>query len=40
MCIESTNEHGSTDPKFVEKIGEISKDDKGIAFLRGFFAVK
>ena len=40
MCIEGTNEHWSTDPKFVGEIGEISKDDKGIAFLRGFFAVK
>ena len=40
MCIESTNEHGLADLSFREKIGEISRDEAGIKFMRGFFAVK
>ena len=37
MGIGRMNEHGSsTDTKFVEKIKEISNDEKGIAFLKGF----
>lgn len=40
MCIESTNEHGANDPKYMQKIGVISTDEKGIDFIRGFFAVR
>eukprot|EP00794_Sanderia_malayensis_P001103 gene1103-biopygen337 len=39
-CIGSTNEHGAEDPSFVEKIGEISRDEAEIRFVRGFFAIK
>lgn len=39
-CIAATNEHGAHDPKFVEKIGELSRDEKGICFVRGFIAIK
>ncbi len=40
MCIDSTNEHGSSDPNFIANIGRIPSDDKGICFLRGFIAIK
>ena len=40
QCIEATNEHGSSDPKFIEKIGEIPCNEKGISFVRGFIAIK
>ena len=36
-CIEATNEHGANDPNFVNTIGEIAADEKGIYFVRGFF---
>ncbi len=39
-CINATNEHGHNDPNFIEKIGEIPGDEKGIWFMRGFIAVK
>ena len=39
-CIEATNEHGAHDPNFVNKIGEITTDEKSIYFLRGFFAIR
>ena len=39
-CIDATNEHGLSDPKYAEKIGEIQKSEKGVHFLRGFFAIK
>ena len=39
-CIEATNEHGANDPNFVNTIGEIAADEKGIYFVRGFFAIK
>ena len=32
-CIETTNEHGANDPKFMEKIGLIPQDEKGVWFL-------
>ena len=34
-CIEATNEQGANDPDFVNKIGEITTDEKGIYFVRG-----
>ena len=40
MCIDATNEHGFSDEIFQEKIGVIRKDEKGISFVRGFFAIK
>eukprot|EP00794_Sanderia_malayensis_P004514 gene4514-biopygen3674 len=40
MCIESTNEHRENDPQFRGQIGRISSDEKGIQFMRGFFAIK
>lgn len=40
MCIDATNEHGQSDPKYLEKIGEIPLEEKGIWFVRGFLAVK
>ena len=40
ICIESTNEHGARDPEFMQKIGVISTAEKGIDFIRGFFAVR
>ena len=39
-CIEATNEHGANDPNFVNKIGEITTDEKGIYFVGGFFAIR
>ena len=39
-CIEATSEHGANDPNFVNTIGEITADEKGIYFVRGFFAIK
>lgn len=30
QCIDATNEHGAHDPNFVDKIGEIARDEKGI----------
>ena len=30
MCIESTNEHGSNDPEFMQKIRVIGADERGI----------
>ena len=39
-AFDATNEHGSSDPNFVANIGQIPSDDKGICFLRGFFAIK
>ena len=39
-AIDATNEHGSTDPLFLEKIGQIPHDEKGIYFVRGYFAIK
>ena len=39
-CIAATSEHGANDPKFVEKIGELPRDEKGIWFTRGFIAMK
>lgn len=38
-AIEATNEHGSTDPLFVEKIGQIPRDEKDIYFVRCYFAI-
>ena len=38
-CIEATNEHGANDPNFENKTGEITTDEKGIYFVRGFFAI-
>eukprot|EP00795_Rhopilema_esculentum_P004046 gene4046-20219_t len=39
-CIDATNEHGLSDQKYAKKIGEIPKNEKGVHFLRGFFAIK
>ena len=39
-CIEATNEHGANDPNFVNETGEITTDEKGIYFVRGFFYYK
>ena len=38
--IKATNEHGSSDPKFIEKINEIPCNEKGINFVCGFIAIK
>ena len=35
-CIEATNEHGANDPNFVNTIGEIAADEKGIYFVHAF----
>ena len=37
-CIEATNEHGANDPDFVNTIGEIEADEKGIYFVRGLLS--
>ena len=39
-CIEATNEHWANDPNFVNKIGEITTNEKGIYFVHGFFAIR
>lgn len=39
-CIDATNEHGEADETYVTKIGAISRDEKGISFVRGFLAIK
>ena len=39
-CIDATNEHGESDQKFDQNIGNIPRDEKGIWFVRGFFAIK
>ena len=39
-CIEATNEHGANNPNFVNKIGEITTDEKGNYFVHGFFAIR
>ena len=39
-CIEATNEHRANNPNFVNTIGEIAADEKGIYFVCGFFAIK
>ncbi len=38
--IDVTNVHDQADPNFLSKIGNISRDEKGIWFIRGFFAVR
>ena len=38
--IDATNEHGGNDQNFVEKIGNIPWDEKGIWFVRCYFAIK
>eukprot|EP00794_Sanderia_malayensis_P005758 gene5758-biopygen4674 len=38
--IGATNEHREHDHNFVEKIGSIPRNEKGIWFVRGFFAIK
>ena len=40
QCIDASNEHGAHAPNFVDKIGEITQDEKGISFIYGFFAIK
>ena len=39
-CIDATNEHGESDQKFYQNIGNIPRDEKRIWFVRGFFAIK
>ena len=39
-CIDATNEHGESDQKFYQNIGNIPSDEKGTWFVRGFFAIK
>ena len=39
-CIDATNEHGKNDQKFCENVGKIPSNEKGIWFVRGFFAIK
>ena len=39
-CIKATNEHGANDPNFVNTIGKITADEKGIYFVCGFFAIR
>ena len=40
ICIDATNEHGASDQRYLDMIHEIGKDEKGISFMRGFFAIK
>eukprot|EP00112_Aurelia_sp_Birch-Aquarium-sp1_P006772 Seg1740.6 transcript_id=Seg1740.6/GoldUCD/mRNA.D3Y31 product="hypothetical protein" protein_id=Seg1740.6/GoldUCD/D3Y31 len=39
-CIDATNYHGQNDPKFQRRLGNLEKNEKGRAFIRGFLAIK
>ena len=39
MCIGATNEHATEDAEFQKRIGRIETNEKGRAFLKGYFAI-
>ena len=39
MCIAATNEHSTEDSVFQKRIGRIETNEKGRAFLKGYFAI-
>ena len=39
-CIDATIYHGRNDPNFQKRLGNLEKNEKGRAFIRGFLAIK
>ena len=40
LCIEATNAHGENDANYMSRVGILTQDEKGRAFMKGFLSIK